>query len=71
MTDQTNLHPSQQVRSFWGRKSATRRTGWGNWITAVALIAGMALAYAAGFGQEMRYILAWIGIWQVVSWIVG
>ena len=69
--NQTEVHLPQQDLSFWGRKSLSRRAGWGNWITAIALVAGMAWAYDAGFGQDMLHILAWIGIWQVMSWIVG
>ena len=69
--NETEVHLPQQDRSFWGRKSLTRRTGVGNWIVAAAVVTGSAWAYDAGFGQDMLHILAWIGIWQVATWIVG
>jgi hypothetical protein len=71
VANQTEVHLPQQDRSFWGRKSPTRQTGWGNWIVAAVVIAGSVWAYDAGFGQDMLHILGVIGAWQVISWIVG
>jgi hypothetical protein len=69
--NQTEVQLRQRGRSFWGRKSLTRRAGLGNWIAAAIVVAGSAWAYGAGFGQDMLHILGLIGAWQVISWIVG